>query len=63
MKGVMHKTSRNINNPSPINKINCFKALSFGRFPFLKKKGAGFSLQSFLKRKGFSLQSLTQNLQ
>jgi len=39
-----------------------------GRFPFLKTKGAGLEfilseaegLQSFLKRKGFSLQSLTQ---
>ena len=36
-----------------------------GRFPFLKKKGAGFSLQSCLPQtggsQGFSLQSLTRH--
>jgi len=30
-------------------------------FPFLFKKGSGFPLQSFLKRKGFTLQSLTRH--
>jgi len=42
------------------NRINLLKAFLYGRFPFLKKKGAGFTLQSFLRRKGFTLQSLTQ---
>ncbi len=31
-----------------------------GRSAFLKKKAAGFALQSFAKAKGFPLQSLTQ---
>ncbi|MES2139597.1 MAG: hypothetical protein V4511_07795 [Bacteroidota bacterium] len=36
---------------------------SFGRFPFLKKKGAGFTFQSSPIKigEGFPLQSLTQN--
>ncbi len=41
-----------------------YKLVHFGRSPFLKEKGAGFSLQSSLPpiggREGFTLQSLTR---
>ncbi len=42
--------------------VKLSEVCTFGRSPFLKKKGAGFPLQSFCEeQKGFTLQSLTQN--